>query len=385
MATYDVVVVGLGAMGSAAAYHLSRNGARVLGIDQFAPPHAFGSSTGDTRITRTAVAEGSAYVPLVQRSHELWRELEARTGLELFVQCGGLVMGVPDSTGQHGIDHFAAATREVAVAHGIPHEVLGPTEIKDRFGVFDVTDEIGCFEPTAGYLLAASCIAAHLGEARRLGAEIHTTERVLAWSSNGTSVVVDTDRGAYDAASMVVAAGPWVPRVLPELASIFSVQRQVQFWFDAGPKIKEYRALPIYIWMHGAGPGDYLYGFPARASDGVGVKVATEVMGDATTPEGVDRTVGTEEVTAMHARHVAGRFVGLSATCTRSAVCLYTVTPDFGFVIDVHPEHGNVIIASPCSGHGFKHSAAVGECVAQMAVGARPDIDLAPFSIRRFG
>jgi len=383
METTDVIVVGLGAVGSAAVYQLAKAGTRVVGIDQLYPPHAMGSSHGDTRITRTAVAEGLGYVPLVRRSHELWREIEAQTGRELLVQCGGLVMGVPGSTSQHGIDDFATATRAVALASGIAHEVLSADEIRQRFGVFDVTVETGIFEPTAGYLVASSCIEANLELARLGGATLRMGEQVIRWTSSGSTVQVQTDRETYSAASLVIAAGPWVSALLPGLASLFSVQRQVLYWFEVTESYERLRALPVFIWMQGSEPGDYAYGFPAVNGPAGGVKVATETFARATTPTDVDRDVAPEEAKQMYARHVDGRIRGLAPRCVRAEVCLYTVTPDFGFVLDVHPVHSNVVVASPCSGHGFKHSAAVGECIAHLATGSDSPTDLSEFRLSR--
>jgi sarcosine oxidase len=379
----DVVVVGLGAMGSAATLHLARRGARVIGIDCSAPPNADGSSHGDTRITRLAVGEGDAYVPLVRRSHELWREFEDEQSERLMVQCGGLVLGCLQSSGQHGVANFVAATIEVARRHGIEHELLAAADISRRFEVFVVADEIGYFEPAAGYLRAPSCIRAQLELAERAGATLRRYETVTGWQSTAAGVTVETDAGSISAAAMVLAVGPWLPELAPELASVLSVQRQVQYWFDVAGDLGKFEKLPVYIWMHGSQPGQYLYGFPAVDGPAGGVKIATESFGDPTTPRDAERAVGDDEVAGMFATHVARRFAGVSPRCRRSAVCLYTMTPDFGFIVDRHPLHANVVVASPCSGHGFKHSAAVGECVAQLALGDASAIDLAPFCFER--
>ena len=380
----DVVVVGLGAMGSAAVLHLARAGARVIGVDASSPPSPDGSSHGETRITRLAVGEGAAYVPLVRRSHELWRELEDEQQDTLLVQCGGLILGGLHSSGQHGIANFVAATIDVARAHDIGHEVLSADAMAARFGVFDVTDEIGYFEPTAGYVRAPACIRSHLELAERAGATLRLNEQVVRWSCTGSGVEVETRTGVISAGAMVLAAGPWLPELAPELAPHLSVQRQVQYWFDIGRDATAFEAMPVFIWIHGASEGQYCYGFPATDGPSGGVKVATEVFGTSTSPQHVEREVAADEIAAMFDTHIGPRIGGLTPRCLRAAVCLYTVTPDFGFIIDRHPEHDNVVVASPCSGHGFKHSAAVGECVAELALSRPSPIDLSPFRFDRF-
>jgi len=380
----DAIVVGLGAMGSAAVFHLADAGARVLGIDRLVPPHTFGSSHGDTRITRLAVGEGRQYVPLVRRSHELWDELAAECGTTLRVQCGGLVMGAVTTTSMHGVDDFTVATIEVARSNAIPHDLLDADEIRTQFGVFNTTDETGLLEHTAGYLYAEECVRAHLDGAARRGAELRTAEIVVKWSATDAGVTVTTEQASYEAGSLVLAAGPWLPELAPELAHLFSVERQTMLWFSTQGRDAEFRGLPVWIWHHGRYPGDYAYGFPSVDGPGGGAKCATETYGQPTTPADVDRVVQPAEVATFFDRHVKGRLSGLGPMSTRAEVCLYTVTPDHGFVIDRHPEHDNVVIASPCSGHGFKHSAAVGECVAALATSGNPAVDLSGFRLERF-
>ena len=211
----DVVVVGLGAVGSATTYQLASAGATVVGIDRGSPPHTDGSSHGATRITRLAVGEGGEYVPLVRRSHELWREIEAQTGRELLVACGGLIMGRPTATGQHGVADFTTTTIEIARAHGIDHEVLSADEVRERFGVFGVTDELAYFEPSAGYLRPEACVAAQLELAERLGATIRRDETVRSVVEHADGVLVETSAGSYAAGSVVLAGGPWMPSSSP--------------------------------------------------------------------------------------------------------------------------------------------------------------------------
>jgi sarcosine oxidase len=380
-----VVVVGLGVVGGATAMHLARAGADVVGVDRFDPPHRLGSSHGETRITRLAVGEGAEYAPLVRRSHELWQELEAETGEQCYVPCGGLILGAPGSTGQHGVDHFAAATIDVATRHGIDHEVLAADEIRSRFPVLAATDEVGYFEPEAGYLRAEVCVAAQLATAGRHGARLRTHERALAVTERGGAVHVQTPSDTIVAARAVLSIGPWVGELAPTLADRCTVHREVQYWFALEPDadVAAYERLPVFIWLHGSGPGALCYGFPAIGGADRGVKVATETFDAATTPDRVDRAVTDAEAAAMHREHLRGRLLGLSARCLRAETCLYTVTADFGFVVDTLPGSAHVIVVSACSGHGFKHAPAVGECAAALALGLAPAVDLAPFSLAR--
>lgn len=385
MVTYDAVVVGLGAMGSAALYHLAGQGARVLGIDRFAPPHPYGSTHGDTRITRQAVGEGPAYVPLVLRSYELWRDLERETGRDLLTITGGLIMGsAGGASAHHGRIDFLERTMAVAREFHIPHTTLDAAEIRRRFPQFALTgDEIGYVEEPAGFLRPEACVAAHLDVAARRGAEIRTGETVAAVVPDAGGVTVQTDRGTYAAGTVILAAGPWLPSFLDDVyAPLFAVYRQVLYWFDVKESIASYLpgAFPIFIWLRDDGD---IYGFPAIDGPAGGVKVATEVYLETTTPEHVAREVGPEETQAMYREHVAGALPGLSERCIKAASCLYTVTPDSHFVIDRHPRHPQIILASPCSGHGFKHSAAIGEALAQLALRGATTLDISAFRLDR--
>ena len=383
MPGYDVIVIGLGAIGSACLYQLAKSGRRVLGIDRYAPPHTLGSSHGETRITRQAAGEGEAYVPLVMRSHEIWREIEAETGAELLVQCGALVMaGRGTAASHHGKQDFVRKTIALAERFGIAHEVLDAAEIGARYPQFGVTgSEIGYFEPGGGFVRPEACIAAQIGLARRLGAEVRLDTKIIDVAEDGPgAMAVTTEAGdRYTAERVVMAAGPWAPSLGSGTAGAgvfrqLRVCRQVLHWFEVADAAAFSPArCPVFIWMHGDGPTDYLYGFPqpARAQ---GVKVATEQYAEATDPELVRREVDAGEQRAMYAEHVEGRILGIGPGVLRSSVCMYTVTPDSGFVVDWLGRNERVLLASACSGHGFKHSAGLGEVVARMVAGeARPE------------
>ena len=356
-ATFDAIVVGLGAMGSAATYQLAKAGARVLGLDRFHPPHDRGSSHGETRITRLAIGEGADYVPLVRRSHELWREIEAETGESLLTETGMLLVGASRAAALHGADDFLAATVAAAREHEIAHETLTVEEVGSRFPQLAlVGDERGAYyEPTAGYLRPERAVAAQLRLAERHGATLRFGERVR--SIEGGRVV--TDAGAASAGTVVLTAGPWVGEFVDPRR--FAVHRQVQYWFGTDA-YERHRDMPIFIWELGGGADDFVYGFPAIDGPEGGVKLSSEDYTSTTTPEACERDVTPEEAAAFHRRYVAGRVPGIGDRCLRAKTCLYTVAGDRNFVIE---EDGGVLLVSACSGHGFKHSAAIGERVAQ--------------------
>ena len=363
---FDVAVIGLGAMGSATAYQLARRGQRVLGIDRHEPPHTQGSHCGESRITRIAIGEGEQYVPLVTRSHEIWRELEAEGGETLLEIRGGLWISSARRGSEVHVADFFNKTLAAARRFGVEHEVLDAGDIRRRFPVFKVKDdEQGYFEPGAGLVRPEACVRMQLTLAARRGAQLHVGERVEGISERGAEVVISTDRGEHVAKHAVISAGAGALDLLPpDVARLLKVTRQTQYWFDA----KGHEELPVWIWeLQERKYG--IYGFPARG--GV-AKIATEVFSGEITPQYM--------FDALVAPHVDG----ITAASVKTVPCLYTQTPDFHFLIDRHPAMSGVLIASPCSGHGFKHSAAIGECLAQWVVDGRPGLDLSPFSLGRF-
>lgn len=345
-----------------------------------------GSSGGETRITRVAVGEGEAYVPFVQRSHAVWRELEAATGETLLQQCG-LLMIAPRGvrTGHHGKTDFLNRTAGVAHRHAIPHEMLDAPAIAARFPAFLLRgDEEGYLEPGGGFVHPERCIAAQLRQAVGLGASVLTGQAVRDIRQDGDGVLIETDATRIHAGQAVVASGAWAGKLLgPPFGGVLVPYRQVLHWFPVADEAP-FRpgACPAYIWMHGTEPEDYFYGFPALHGSGE-AKVATEQYGAACDPDAMDRAVAQAEAAAMHAAHVAGRLRGAAPAPSRSLACLYTVTSDSGFVIDRHPEMDRVIVVSACSGHGFKHSAGIGDAVAELACDGRSSVDLAPFRFSR--
>lgn len=376
-------MVGLGAMGSAALYQLAKRGARVLGIDRFAPPHEQGSSHGDTRITRLAIGEGAHYTPLVKRSHEIWHQIERETGANLLTQCGELIISSEKRKSSIHVEGFFQNTVNAARTHGVAHELLDASKIRARYPQFNVRDdEIGYFEAEAGFVRPEACIGVQLSLAKRHGAEIRTGEIVLGFEPGSNGVAVKTDRGIYQADKLIVAAGAWLPKLLgKDFDNLFKIYRQVLYWFAVGDVAAyEPERFPVFIWELPDSP-QAIYGFPAI--DG-GLKVATEQYAATTSPERVDRSVSTEEVGHMHRNYISPYLEGVTSKCVKAKACLYTVTPDAGFILDTLPSSERVIVASCCSGHGFKHSAAIGEILADKAQNCAGPLDLAPFRLGRF-
>jgi sarcosine oxidase len=368
----DVVVVGLGAMGSAVARALARRGQRVVGLDRFSPPHSLGSSHGRSRIIREAYFEHPAYVPLVQRAYELWAELEEEAGRPLWRLTGGLMAGPPDGV-------LVRGARRSAEVHGLPYEDLSAAEIARRFPAFaPEPGMVGVLEPRAGVLFPEACIEAALKSAARAGAELHVDDEVQAWRADGGGVEVRSARSSWSAGRLVITAGAWIPRLLPDLP--LTVARQVLHWFEPlrDEAVFAPGACPISLWE--VEKGRIFYAFPDL---GDGVKAAIHHEGETTDAEHVRRDVTADDEAVV--RPLVARLLPAAAGRLReSCVCLYTNTPDHDFLIDRHPGHEQVFIVSPCSGHGFKFSPVIGEIVADLVTRGASRFDLTPFSLARF-
>lgn len=370
---YDVAVIGLGAMGSAAAYHLARRGLNVLGIDRFHPPHSWGSSHGETRVIREAYFEHPSYVPLVQRAYELWAELEEEAQERLYLKTGGVMIGARESTVVNGA--IASAGR-----HQLEHEVLSCGAIRERFpGLQPEPEMLGVLEPRAGILYPEKCVAAHLRLAGILGAELRVNERVVSWEESGDGVNIRTESGEYSARKLILSAGPWIAELLEELKAVVRIERQVLLWFEAlDPTVFTPDRFPIHLWEYE--PEKMFYGFPDLGS---GVKVAFHHQGEWTSAEAVNRTVTKADIAAM--RELLARYLPkANGHFLRGTVCLYTNTPDGHFILDRHPRSERVLVASPCSGHGFKFASAIGEVLAEWVLEGKPAMDLSLFRLGRF-
>ncbi len=358
--SYDVIVVGLGGMGSAAAYHLAARGQRVLGLERHTPAHDQGSSHGGSRLVRQSYFEDPAYVPLLLRAYELWEQLGRDSGQDVLTLTGGLFLGRQDSL------TFAGSLR-ASQQWDLPHEVLSAADVRRRFPTFTpAEDELAMYEAKAGFARPEATVSAHLLLAERAGAELHFGEPVLRWESTAHGVRVTTASSTYEAGQLVVAPGAWAPELLADLGVPIQVQRQVMHWFEplegVGPFLPDRH--PIYI--HEDREGTQIYGFPALDGPERGAKVAFFRRGQVCTPDTIDREVSGAEVDEM--RTYAVRLLPtLPVRFIKAATCMYSNTPDQHFVIAKHPEHANVTVACGFSGHGFKFVPVVGEVLADLA------------------
>jgi sarcosine oxidase len=371
---FDVAIIGAGAMGSAAAYHLSKSAASVIVFDQYSPPHSLGSSHGESRIIREAYFESPMYVPLVRMAYQLWGELEKESGKKLFLKTGGLMLG-------HKDDKVFKGASVSAKEYGISSELISSDEIARQFPAFKPTkDTIALFERNAGILLPEECIKAHLELARKSSAHFHFNESVHRIDSKNGEIEIFTNKGNYLAHKIILSTGAWINSLIPELHLPLTVKRQVLFWFkypneDAAKFQPDH--LPIYIWEYEK--NKIFYGFPDLGS---GLKIAIHHEGKLTAAETIDRKVEQEEIDQL-AELIENHF-NTKATFSHSIVCMYTNTPDENFIIDYHPSNQNIIIASPCSGHGFKFSSAIGKILSEMVMRKPLSFDIKPFSITRF-
>ena len=372
--SFDVAIVGLGAIGSAAAYHLARRGQRVLGLDRFTPPHTLGSSHGQTRIIREAYFEHHSYVPIVQRAYHLWEELEQDIGRKLLLKTGGIMLGPPDGELVTGAEFSARK-------HDLPYEKISADEARRRYPVLQPSEDmVGIWDPRAGILYPEACIEAHLELARRNGAELRFDEAVVSWEADGEGVQVVTPNGRYRAERLLLSAGAWMTHLVKDLNLPLTVERQVLFWFKAAanPEAFSPERCPIFIWDYER--DHHFYGFPDL---GEGIKVAQMHDGEPTDPDAIRREVGPDDADSL--RSLLEKYMpDANGAQLASEVCMFTNTPDTHFLIDFHPVHSQTVIASPCSGHGFKFASAIGEILADLLTEGRTGFDIDLFRLARF-
>jgi sarcosine oxidase len=370
---FDAIVLGVGGAGSATLFELARRGRRVLGLEQFTVGHDRGSSHGHTRIIRKAYYEHPDYVPLVERAYERWHALEERQGRKLLTACPCLSIGPPEGELLTGI-------RRSAAEHSLPIESLTAVDLAARYPLFRFDgDEAGVLERSAGFLFVDECVAAHVAEARQLGATVHENEEAVSWQVEGDSVVVQTRSDRYTAARLVLTAGPWAGRLLGQLGVSLRVMRQVVFWIETKDE-RQFRpeVFPIFI---ADTPLGYFYGLPAI--DGSGVKVAQHYGApelDVLTK--VDRSVSEMDEISVR-RFLQTHLPAVDGPTMRSSVCIYTLTPDRHFVIDLHPKNPQVVLAAGFSGHGFKFMSVVGEILADLCDSGRTAWPIGMFGVRR--
>jgi sarcosine oxidase len=373
--SFDVIVVGVGGMGSAACHQLARRGVRVLGLEQFPLRHDRGSSHGETRIIRQAYFEHPDYVPLLLRTYDLWRQLEREAGVTLFQQVGLVLSGVPGG-------ETIAGAKKSAELHQLAVEELTAAQAGQRWPslTFPAGHSV-VYEPLAGFLRVDDCVQTHIDQALQRGAVIRPDEPVRDWTSNGRSVVVRTDRAEYTAQSLVITAGPWAGRCLGELGLPLEVVRKFVGWFPIrNGEFGADRGMPTYLFEL---PHGTFYGFPSI--DGRTVKIAEHSGGEPVSdPARVDREMHHSDTVRL-ADYLRSHLLGLGTTPARHSVCLYTLTPDRHFVVGTHPRWSNVAIAAGFSGHGFKFAPVIGEALADLALNRSTTLPVGFLGPQRFG
>ena len=375
MTQFDVVVIGLGVMGAAALREVARRGFHAVGIERFTPGHDQGSSHGETRIIRLGYFEHPSYVPLLLRSYQLWRELEEDCGRKLMRTTGIVELGMPGGP-------LIAGTLAAASEHDLPHEILDGTEAMQRFPAFRIpSDYVGVFQPDGGFVAAEATVEALVALARAAEAEIRTGVCVLSVTPNGQGVRIRTSGGDIEARTAIVTAGAWLKELVPDLPVPVRATREVMAWFkprDPAPFAPG--RFPVFILESRHGMH---YGFPISPSGTV--KIAKHHHRDETVyPDDPRRPVSDIDEALIRPAlesHIPAANGPLAATKT----CLYTVTPDRDFILDCHPGAPNIIIASPCSGHGFKFAPVIGEILADLATAGITEHDISRFELARFG
>jgi sarcosine oxidase len=373
---YDVIVAGVGGMGSATAAELAARGARVLGLEQASIPNEGGSSHGVNRIIRLAYYEHPSYVPLLRRSYELWHELEALAGEELLITTGSIEGGPEDGPTFRG--SLAAAEQ-----HDLPHEVLDPAELRRRFPAYravDTTTRV-VFQPDGGFLLAERSLLAHVNQSTAHGAELHFDEPMREWEATaGGGVMIRTDRATYEADRLVLCVGAWAGKVVPSLAPLARPERQVLAWFQpSAPELFSPDRFPVFLLDTEEGSH---YGFPVH--DVHGFKIGRyHHLREAMDPDDPDRSTRPDDEAVLR-DFVVRHFPDAAGPTEMLKVCIFTNSPDEHFVIDLLPGTPQISVAAGFSGHGYKFCSLVGEVMADLALDGRTRHDIGLFRLDRF-
>lgn len=373
--TYDVAVCGLGAMGSAALAHCARRGLRAIGVEQFGRGHTLGASAGKTRMIRKAYFEDPAYVPMLLRAYDLWRDLERAAQTHLLQLTGLLMAGEEQS-------EIVAGSSLAASRYGLPVEHLSARDIRSRFPKLQPRpDEVGVYERDGGIVFPERAIEAHLRVAENAGAALRFNSPMQSWESGGDRATLRlADGSEIEAGALVLTTGPWIAAAFAAFGVEIRVQRNVQLWFAPQTHAYDAGAFPSFLLdrKEFAGP---LYGFPDL---GDGVKAAFHGAGTITTPASLERAVDEARDIAPVAEALDAWMPGAAGRFLEAKACMYSLTGDGNFVVDRHPQHANVVVCGGFSGHGFKFAPVVGEAAAQLASGETPPYDLRFLSAKRF-
>jgi sarcosine oxidase len=373
MKTYDAIVIGLGAMGSATCLALAQRGAQVLGIEQFDAGHALGSSGGDTLLIRLAYFEHPDYVPLARRAWGLWTAIEAESGERLLYGTGGLYLGPMDGP-------LVRGSLRSAREHHLPHELLDRAKLADRYPQFRVPDNYAAIHETqAGFLLCERAIVTQCRLAAARGAQVRTRETVQSWSADRAGARVTTDRGVYHAGRLIFTAGPWTTKLVKDLGIELAVTRQVLGWV-CPRRVQGFRLGVMPCWALELKTG-LLYGVPVFEGDSM--KTAHHHRGPDADPDHLHRQVRPEDHEDFLPL-VAQYLPDAQGPVQRVHICMYTYSPDGHFIVDRHPAHDNILLACGFSGHGFKFAPVIGQALAELAIDGATGLPMQFLSVHRF-
>lgn len=370
-AHFDVAVVGLGAMGSAAVAHLAARGSKVIGIDAFYPAHALSSSHGDSRLIRLGYFEDPSYVPLLQRAYENWRTLEARLREDILTVTGVLQIGKPDSK-------IVSGTLKSCALHNLPLETLSPDHMRGRFPVFSLdADEVALLDPQGGYIRPEAAVMGYLKLAASDGASLHFGEKVTAIEPGEGGVTIVSETGRYHAAKVIVATGSWISELVPHLRGHAVPIKQVVSWYQPTDGfVTQPQRMPVFI--RDEGDNGSFFGFPSIGVDGVKVGRHAHFR-EPIDPNQPNPPVNDKDTDLLDS-FIQRRLPSAAGLRVRSTTCRYTMLPSEDFLIDLLPSDSRIVVASPCSGHGFKFTSVVGEILADLALDGGTDLPIGAFS-----
>ena len=371
--TSDVIIIGLGAMGSATSMFLSHNGIKVIGFDSYSPPHEFGSSLGHTRVIREAYHEGTTYVPIVQRAYEIWLEMNENSKVPIIETYGGLLIGRKTGDIENAL--------KSANKYDIPIKKMTNDEISQKFSVLNPPKEyIGLLESRGGAVFVENSINHMLNTALNNGSIHKYNERVVRWSKKSNYYLVETNLGNYKAEKLVFSSGAWITKLLPTLKLPIKIERQVLFWFSPRKNPDKFKSINLPNSGWDLDNGLSFYTMPNLENRGF--KVAMHHNGEFVDPDTLIRESNDSDLKMV--RDFLEEYIpDGNGELIDSKVCMYTDTPDQDFLIDSHPDDENIIICSPCSGHGFKFTPAIGEICSSLIINNSTKFDLDKFSLER--
>jgi sarcosine oxidase len=372
---HDIIIVGVGGMGSAVAYHAALRGLKVLALEQFDIPHELGSSHGVSRIIRLAYAEHPDYVPLLRRAYELWRELEARVSERLLYVTGGIDAGVASSETVKG------SLRSCEI-HDLPHEQLDSASLRSRFPGYQLGPElVAVYQPDAGFLLPERCIVAHVVAAQQLGAEVRAREMVTDWCADERGVSVTTNRDKYRAQKMIVTAGPWAATLVPALKRLAVPERQILIWTQ--PLKPDYFQLGVFPIFNMEAPEGRFYGFPVFGVPGFKIGKYHHRFERVDDLDRMDRECYLEDEYVLRVG-IRRYFPEADGPTMAMKTCLFTNSPDEHFILDRLTDNPRIGVAAGFSGHGFKFCGVVGEIMTELMMDGGTKLNIEMFRLNRF-